>query len=230
MAQEIVMGDIEAIHEDGTVTISAVLPSLDTACIRKYRKVQIGFCDGRRISPEQRAKSYALIGEIADWVGDHKSSVKETMKWEFMVSRMDVMRKQVFSLSDVDMNTASEFISFLIDFMLEHGIASRIPLADMAEDVKRYSWSCLMHKRCACCGKPAELHHLEGSRVGMGSDRHEVPHIGRLALALCREHHTIIHSMSEWKFLHDNHLVGVEIDEHIAKKYKLKGKPKDGND
>lgn len=224
MAQEIVLGEIQDVREDGSVVITATLPNLDTALIRRYKTVQIGFCDGRRISPEQRAKAYALIGEIADWIGDYKASVKETMKWEFMLNRMDKMRKAMFSLSDVDMNTASEFITFLIDFILEHGIPTRIPLSDMAEDLKRYAYSCLINKRCCLCGKPAELHHLEGSRIGMGSDRNEVPHVGRKAIALCREHHTIIHTMSEWKFLHDNHLAPVIIDELIAKKYKLKMK------
>lgn len=224
MSQEIVLGEIKEINEDGSVVITAMLPNLNTAIARNYSKVEIGFCDGRTLSPEQRRKIYALLGEIADWVGDEKSAIKETMKWEFVVKRMDKMRKTMFSLSNVDMNTASDFISFLIDFMLEHDIPSNIPLTDLCEDIERYVYSCLLNKRCSVCGKAGELHHLEGSRVGMGSDRTEIPHIGREAICLCREHHTIVHNMSEYKFLHDNHLVGVKIDEAIAKRYKLKTK------
>lgn len=224
MAQEVVLGEIKEFKDDGKVVITATLPNLDRALLRQYKKVEVGFCDGRTLSPEQRRKIYAIFGEIADWIGDEKESVKEQMKWEFVLNRMDKMRKRMFSLSDVDMNTASDFITFLIDFMLEHDIPSRIPLIELCDDVGKYVYACLMNKRCCVCGKHGELHHLEGSRVGMGSDRTEVPHIGREAICLCREHHTIVHGMSEYKFMHDNHLAGVKIDEAIAKKYKLKSK------
>lgn len=224
MAQEIVLGEIKDFKDDGEVVITATLPNLDRALLRQYKKVEVGFCDGRTLSPEQRRKIYAIFGEIADWIGDEKESVKEQMKWEFVLNRMDKMRKRMFSLSDVDMNTAADFITFLIDFMLEHNIPSRIPLIELCDDVGKYVYACLMNKRCCVCGKHGELHHLEGSRVGMGSDRTETPHIGREAICLCREHHTIVHNMSEYKFMHDNHLVGVKIDEAIAKKHKLKTK------
>lgn len=224
MAQEVVLGEIKEFKDDGEVVITATLPNLDRALLRQYKKVEVGFCDGRTLSPEQRRKIYAIFGEIADWIGDEKESVKEQMKWEFVLNRMDKMRKKMFSLSDVDMNTASDFITFLIDFMLEHDIPSRIPLIELCDDVGKYVYACLMNKRCCVCGKHGELHHLEGSRVGMGSDRTEVPHIDREAICLCREHHTIVHNMSEYKFMHDNHLVGVKIDEAISKKYKLKSK------
>lgn len=224
MAQEVVLGEIKDFKDDGEVVITATLPNLDRALLRQYKKVEVGFCDGRTLSPEQRRKIYAIFGEIADWIGDEKESVKEQMKWEFVLNRMDKMRRRMFSLSDVDMNTASDFITFLIDFMLEHDIPSRIPLIELCDDVGKYVYACLMNKRCCVCGKHGELHHLEGSRVGMGSDRTEVPHIGREAICLCREHHTIVHNMSEYKFMHDNHLVGVKIDEAISKKHKLKAK------
>lgn len=197
MAQEVVLGEIKEFKDDGEVVITATLPNLDRALLRQYKKVEVGFCDGRTLSPEQRRKIYAIFGEIADWIGDEKESVKEQMKWEFVLNRMDKMRKRMFSLSDVDMNTASDFITFLIDFMLEHDIPSRIPLIELCDDVGKYVYACLMNKRCCVCGKHGELHHLEGSRVGMGSDRTEVPHIGREAICLCREHHTIVHNMSE---------------------------------
>lgn len=224
MAQEVVLGEIKDFREDGSVVIVATLPNLDKALLRQYKKVEIGFCDGRTLSPEQRRKIYSIFGEIADWVGDEKSAIKEQMKWEFVISRMDKMKKAIFSLSDVDMNTASDFITFLIDFMLEHDIPSHIPLTELCDDVGKYIYACLMNKRCAVCGKAGELHHLEGSRIGMGGDRKETPQLGREAVCLCREHHTIIHSMSEYKFMHDNHLVGVKIDEAIAKKHKLNTK------
>ena len=70
MSQDLVLGQIVDFGERGDVMIRAAVPSLDRAVTRKYSKVLIAFQDGRRISPEQRAKAYALIKEIADWVGD----------------------------------------------------------------------------------------------------------------------------------------------------------------
>ena len=165
MAQEVVLGEIKDFKDDGEVVITATLPNIDRALLRQYKKVEVGFCDGRTLSPEQRRKIYAIFGEIADWIGDEKESVKEQMKWEFVLNRMDKMRKRMFSLSDVDMNTASDFITFLIDFMLEHDIPSRIPLIELCDDVGKYVYACLMNKRCCVCGKHGELHHLHGRNV-----------------------------------------------------------------
>lgn len=36
---------------------------------QQWDEVQVDIPDGRRISPEQRRKAYALMGEIANWAG-----------------------------------------------------------------------------------------------------------------------------------------------------------------
>ena len=82
--QEIVQGKILEIHDDGGVVIGAVLPSLERAVVRKYATVEVGFCDGRVISSDQRKKIYALLNEISMWVGDSPEEVKEMMKWDFV--------------------------------------------------------------------------------------------------------------------------------------------------
>lgn len=219
--QEIVLGTIEAYQEDGSVLIRAPLPSMERAAARSYQKVQVGFCDSRHISPDQRAKTYALIGEIADWSGDDQQSMKETMKMDFIMNRLQNMQRRMFSLSDVDMNTASEFISYLIDFIIHHGIPTKRPLVELAEDIERYVYACLLHKKCCVCGQSADLHHTD--RIGMGNDRTQVAHIGRLALPLCRGHHTEIHGMAEQEFYARYHIGPIRIDKAIAKAYKLKG-------
>lgn len=219
---EIVQGKIERWDEGGGVTIRAALPSLDRAILRRYDKVLVEFADGRRISPEQRRKCYALMNEIAEWIGDVPEYVKKLMKMEFIVSRLENMKKEMFSLSDCDVTTARLFISFLIDFMIEHEVPSRVPLYELCEDIQKYVYACLMHKQCAVCGKRADVHHLSGSRAGHGGLKwREKDQTGAKVLPLCREHHMQAHQ-GEAEFLARYHLEGIEMDAAIKKVYKVK--------
>lgn len=231
MIQEHAAGEIKDILEDGTAVIHAALPDLDRALLRDYGKVEIILPDGRRISPEQRRKVYALIGEVAEYVDGIRNagtveSAKRTLKMEFMLSRMEGMERRLFSLSNCDVTTAREFINFLVEFIIENDIPTRIPLIENCEDIERYVYACLMSKKCAVCGRHADLHHCDGGVIGMGGNREKVNHIGRPALPLCREHHTEIHSIGQEDFLRRYFLEPVRIDERIAKVYRLNRNPR----
>ena len=225
MIQEHVAGVIKDITEDGTAVIYAALPDLDKALLRGYGKVEIILPDGRRISPEQRRKVYALIGEVAEYVDGIRNtgtieSTKKTLKIEFMLSRMEGMERRLFSLSDCDVTTAREFINFLVEFIIENDIPTRVPLFENCEDIERYVYTCLMRKKCAICGRQAELHHVDA--VGTGRNRKKICHIGMRALPLCREHHTEIHVVGREDFLKRYIIDPVRIDERIAKVYRLR--------
>lgn len=228
MVQEHVIGEIQDVREDGTAVITAGLPDLDRALLRQYKKVEIILPDGRRISPEQRRKVYALLGEIAEYVdgirnADTIEEQKRLLKMEFMVKRMESAERRMFSLSDCDMSTAREFITYLIDFVIANDIPTKVPLIEQCEDVSRYIYSCLVNKKCCICGKPADLHHVQS--VGSQGYRDKINHIGLEALPLCREHHISLHSMGNKEFIEKWHLEPVRIDAKIAKLYKLnKGK------
>lgn len=183
-------------------------------------EVEVIWHDMRRISPEQRRKAYALMGEIAAWSGDTPENVKAALKMDFRLKALESMGKRLFSLSDCDLTTARLFITYLIDFMLENDVPSSRPLAEYADDVERYVYACLIHKKCAVCGRKAELHHAD--RVGMGRDRREICHIGMQALPLCREHHQEAHQNGDAALLKKYHLDTVAIDERIAKANGLK--------
>ena len=186
-------------------------------------EVEVIWHDMRRISPEQRRKAYALMGEIAAWSGDSPENVKAALKVDFRLKALESMEKQLFSLSDCDMTTARLFITYLIDFALENDVPSSRPLAEYADDIERYVYACAANKKCAVC--EAELHNVD--RVGMGRDRREICHIGMQALPLCREHHQEAHQHGDKALLEKYHLVTVTIDERIAKANGLKngGKP-----
>lgn len=186
--------------------------------------------DGRKHSIDQHGKVWALIGEIALWAGykAHDSSqVNSMLKRDFLLQRFDRLSAAAikeFSMSDVDVSTASLYIDWLVDFILENNIPTKRPVTELCEDVQAAVYSAMMHKRCICCGKKADLHHVD--RVGMGNDRREICHIGMRALPLCREHHQEAHQHGDAALMDKYHLEPVEIDEKIAKKYRLGGKQK----
>lgn len=227
MIQERVTGTVRDITEDGTAVIHAALPDPLRAMLRDYKDVEIILPDGRRISPEQRRKVYALIGEVAEYVDGIRNagtieSAKKTLKMEFMLSRMEGMERRLFSLANCDVTTAREFINFLVEFVIENDIPTRVPLIENCEDIERYVYACLMSKKCAVCGRHADLHHVDV--VGMGRDRTAICHIGMRALPLCREHHTEIHAVGQEDFLRRYIIEPVRIDERIAKVYRLNTK------
>ncbi|WP_027406191.1 putative HNHc nuclease [Anaerovibrio sp. RM50] len=220
--QDIVTGKIVDMEPDGSVHIVASVPDIDRAVNRKYSTVLIGFNDGRRISAKQRAKAHCLIAEIADWMAELPALTKQIMKVEFKVNRLESLETKMFSLSNCDMNTASEFISYLVDFVVENDIPTRKPMYQLADDIGKYMYACLVNKRCCICGQAGQLHHCEGSRIGMGGDRKEVHHLGRDVACLCWKHHDELHRMAETEFMDKYHIYPIQADKVICKKYKLK--------
>ena len=186
---------------------------------QRWDEVAVDIPDGRRISPEQRRKAYALMGEISEWSAMSLEAVKMTLKHEFIQRHLDTLHRELFSLSDCDMTTARLYITYLIDFVLEMDVPLRVPLVTLCDDIKRAVYSCLKHKRCIICGRPCDLHHVE--RVGMGGDRHDMCHIGMECLPLCREHRREAHDHGDQALMDKYHLEPVEIDREIAKVYRL---------
>lgn len=221
---EIIDGRITGFDRDGYITVRARLPDILRACQRQYAEVQVGLPDGRLISPVQRRKAYALMGEIAQWSGQGTEQTKMILKHQFIRDELKQMERELFSLSDCDMTTAKEFITYLIDFILAYDVPTSVMLCELCDDVHRYVYACLTHKKCAVCGRKAELHHVD--RVGMGRDRHDLCHIGMEALPLCAEHHRLngIHQMGDARFMEMYHLEPVVIDGKIARIYNLGGK------
>lgn len=189
------------------------------------RKAVVFLEDGRRHSIDQHGKVWALIGEIAMWAGymaRESKQVNAMMKADFLQKRFDSLSAaaiKTFSMSDVDVSTASMYISWLVDFVLENGVPTKRPVTELCEDIQAAVYSAAIHKRCICCGKKADLHHVD--RVGMGNDRREICHIGMRALPLCRIHHQEAHQHGDAVMMDKYHLEAIVIDDKIAKVYKL---------
>ena len=180
---------------------------------RNPKECEIRLIDSRTINAEQRKKTYALMRDIGLHTGYMPEEVKALMKFDF-ISRTGL---PYFSLSNVDLSTAREFITHLIDFCLEWGVPCRDSLLGMAEDVGKYLYLCLYHQKCCICGQEAEVHHVD--RVGMGRDRTEICHVGMRAMALCRGHHNEAHLRPDFGQLH--HVYGIKLDALLVKRLNL---------
>lgn len=221
---EIISGKIVDV-QPGWITIRAPYDNIDRLLTRQYSEVQLGLADGRKITPEQRRKAFALVGEIAAWSGYERDEAHLTLKHDFIQNHLDQLQRELFSMSDCDVTTAREYINYLIDFCLTFDVPTKVPLVDLCDDVERYVYACLIHKKCAVCGKKAELHHVD--RVGMGNDRNEIVHEGRRCLPLCGGvggHHTEVDHLGDEAFCDRYHLKPVLIDARIIKTYRLRGK------
>ena len=96
--------------------------------------------DGRQLSAAQRGLLYSLFNDIRIWRGDsHKKigveKVKETLKESFC----EAAKVSRFSLSNVSMEIASDFIDYVLDFTFVNGIPLTFKTIEMAKTIKKWS-------------------------------------------------------------------------------------------
>jgi hypothetical protein len=184
-------------------------------------EVRVFWADNRCISAEQRRKAWALMTEIAAYQGQDKEDVYREQSAAFSIKNFESLQGHLFHLSTATVSEARDFINLLIEIIIEYGIPTKEPLYGLCDDLERYTYACLMNKKCAVCGRKTELHHVD--HVSMGYNRKEINHIGMRCLPLCREHHMEAHSIGQIAFDAKYHLEPIAIDEKIAQKYRLRG-------
>lgn len=171
---------------------------------QKIRKAEIVLDDGRRITPDQRRKIYATIRDISDYTGDPPEAAKEWQKYRYI----EMSGKPYFSLSDCSVTTAREFINSLMDFCLYNGIMLTESGLMRTDDINIYLIQCIIYTRCCICGKPADIHHMDA--IGMGNDRRTYDDSQNEIIALCREHHTLAHSLGRQRFMERYKVYGIK--------------------
>lgn len=222
-----IKGKITDYDESGRLVIEARYDNVDRLIKRQYKDVEITLIDSRPLSDKQRKMCWAIIGDIAEWQGERqKDLVSTALKWNYIANLGETTVK-LFSLASASMSLIADYQRFLIRFVIENDVPTKVPLYEYAEDINDYVYQCLINKKCAVCGQLAELHHLTGSKVGMGFDRDEIIHEGLECISLCRNHHVEAHSKPEFEFMKLYHFdKGVELDKTLCKIYKLKSKEK----
>ena len=191
----------------GQMEVAVCLPPEAEALIRKRRcrEIQVGIDDGRTISPAQRRKAYATLGDISNHTGYTVEAAKQVMKVEHMLR---TGADGLLSLADCTMTDAREFINTLMEYALKEGIILTESGLKRTDDIDAYLIQCIRHRRCCICGQAAELHHVDA--IGMGNDRRQVDDSKKRMAALCRKHHTIAHQRGWERFSDSYKVYGIE--------------------
>lgn len=194
-------------RQDGTELVVFVPKMRLGDLVRRKRicNAEIRFDDGRHISAEQRKKAYATIRDIADWAGYPPEEMKEILKFEHMIRTGDAY----FSLSNCSMDTAREFINTILEFSLENGVPLTEDALNRTDDIGRYLYYCIMHRKCAICGRDGEIHHEDA--VGMGNNRNRIDDSSYRKICLCRKHHTVAHQMGVKRFREMYKVYGITV-------------------
>lgn len=185
---------------------------LNKKIIQRWMNGIIKIDDGRTISAKQRKLIYALFKDVSLYTGYEVEELKELLKIDFMIDR----DRDYFSLSDVEMEIATEFIEYLLEFMFAWDIPINKKVIVLAREVNNFLYLCLMHRKCAVCGCHADIHHHE-NLVGMGMDRAKHNHIDSRFIALCRVHHNECHNIGHKTFENKYKITAIKLNEAAIK-------------
>ena len=206
-----VVGNILSVDND-IITIQVRADAQGWCLDHNANTVEVRIDDGRSITADQRRKIYATMRDIAEWTGDMPDAIKAYFKWSFCGDN----QHEEFSLSDVDRETASEFLTYLIDFCIQNGVPCSDPLWDRCEDIERYMYACVMTRTCCITGKKnAHIHHVD--RIGIGRDRNEICQVGMRVVPLSPDLHTMIHyTGKEQEFYAQHHIAPIALTEKMC--------------
>lgn len=176
--------------------------------------------DNRIITAQQRKKIHAILSDIVNSSGNGKhaydvESIKEDMKLIFCESKgIDEFSTSELT-GDCTVTTASEFITFLLDFCLEYGIPLSDPPIELAEDLKHQLIKCLYERKCAVCWKPGMVYPVSTTGAKKVPGRHEL-------MCLCADHYQEAESMDHKRFADKQHVLGVLMNHEQFIKLKNK--------
>ena len=174
---------------------------------KRIKNAELRFDDGRTISIEQRKMAYATIRDIADYTGYLPEEQKEWLKVLYIIK---TGRKNI-SLSDCSMDEAREFINVILEYAIENGVELREEGINRADDIGKYLYFCIKHRKCAVCGRDGEIHHEDA--IGMGNDRRAMDDSNHKKICLCRNHHTIAHQQGVERFQNNYKVYGIVVKE-----------------
>lgn len=191
----------------------------------KHIFARIEIVDPRKARPAQRKLFFALLNDIQTWSG---APMKEFLKDFFYTTYVIENDGAEISLADDTKNSVSDanrLLDIVIDFMLEWSVPFKQGYELLPRDENYFLYQCCKHRKCVICGKHADIHHMEGSTVGIGGNRNKVDHAKRYVLPLCRADHQSIHTQGEEQFCKRNHLPihGIKLDVETLKKIGVKG-------
>lgn len=180
----------------------------------------------RKLSSEQNGLIHVLLKQYANELGWSLIEMKEYIKEQFALTN-DL---NYFSTANCDMETANNFIAYII----EHALENQINLYILNRNDKRYKHileidgieqrriiACLRARVCAICGKQhneyntVELHHWKTVASAVGNydndDGLQTPF-----LSLCTQHHSEFHNIGIDDFKDKYIIEGVWLNEQLV--------------
>lgn len=190
--------------------------------VKGLAKGLIQLDDGRMISAAQRGLLYALFDDIQRWQGEsHRRIGIEKVKTILKESFCAKTNLPMFSLSNVTMTLAGEFVDYVLDYTFEFGVPLRFKTFEMAKTSRNWSYICFKHREGTVCKKAnAEVHHLDA--VGR-RNRNKVDHSKMELIMLCREHHQEAHNIGDETFLKKHYVAGIFVPVATLKALNIRG-------
>ena len=214
-----------------TLAVEKVYPGLKQQLEEHLNHFSIKVIPVKKLSKAQNGLIHVLIKQFADELGWTMLDMKEYQKEQFAISR-DLNK---FSTAKCDMDTANDFIAFLIEQALENDINLYIlnkqdkryrHILEIDKMTERYVIACLRKRVCCICGKEhneyneIQLDHYDTVANTVGTYENDDGLHGRF-LPLCSYHHFEKHSKSLKEFEEKYHIEGVCLNPQLV--YNLLG-------
>ena len=179
--------------------------------------VELNIIDGRKITIKQRKKIFALLNDIYAYTGQPIESLREMFQFYLET----IKGYEPISLSDCSVTVARELIEVIIMWVFQHDIPLNYKTSDLMKEDKAFLYMTVLKRKCAICGKHAELAHRYA--VGRGRNRNKMDHYGNQVLGLCSSHHREQHQIGIDSFNKKYHLENSWVDVNTKINKMLKG-------
>lgn len=177
--------------------------------------VKVELLDNREMSQKQNALSHVLIADIARWSYDEPLWIEEVLKYYYhSVSGVYFEHKKATK------KEATNWINFLIKFILQNRIPLKRKYKYLSENNKWFYY-CLKYRQCCICREQADVCHIEV--VGMGRNRKKISHENFTFYAGCRFHHQEEHRIGTKNFLNKYQIKPVKLNIEERKKLNIGG-------
>lgn len=184
-----------------------------------------------RLSIQQMKMLWAIFNDLGALIGYTREEIKEELETLYCLEK----GIEYFSISPSKKDScskeiATDFITWVIEWSIKEGYNliihegkgqnRRVKGArEICPDINRYVIACLRAKVCAVCGKiESELHHVDNVNSIGGYEFDDG--LKTRFMSLCREHHSLAHSVGQNEFDKRYHLNGVWLNPTLVMELK----------
>ena len=180
--------------------------------------VDIRIHDPFKITDKQRRKIFALVNDIEAHTGQPRDYLREM--FADYVRTLEGYEERL-SLASCSKQQASEIIEVIIMWVFQQNIPLNYKTSDLMKEDKAFLYMTVLKRKCAICGKHAELAHRYA--IGRGRNRNKMDHYGNQVLGLCSSHHREQHQIGIDSFNKKYHLENSWVDVNTKINKMLKG-------